>query len=108
MNNPNQFSWVGASEREDGTPYLPADRRGYNVFIYPAGGSPAEVTFTAVSEANDFSMPVSDLGNPLAEGEYEMVITDVDTDGRESMFSAPITFLIVVAAPKPPTGLVAS
>lgn len=108
MNNPTTLSWTGANEREDGTPYLPAERKGYNVFIYPAGQSPAEVIFTAISDKYDFSMPVSDLGNPLSEGDYEMVITDVDIDGRESLYSQPITFSIVVTNPKPPTGLSAS
>jgi len=105
MNNPNQFSWMGATEREDGTLYNPEERRGYNVYIFLVGFSPTEVTFTATSQVNDFSMPISDLGNPLAEGDWEMVITDVDTDGRESAYSTPITFSIVVALPKPPTGL---
>ena len=45
MNNPNTFSWIGSNEREDGTPYLPEERRGFNVYIYQ--GSPGEVTFTA-------------------------------------------------------------
>lgn len=107
MNNPTTLSWTGSNEREDGTPYLATDRRGYNVFIYPAGQAPAEITFIAVSEVYEFSMPVADLGAPLAEGDYEMVITDVDTDGRESTFSVPLLFSIVVASPKPPTGLVA-
>ena len=106
MNNPNTFSWTGSNEREDGTPYLPEERRGFNVYIYQ--GSPGEVTFTAISQAYDFSMPISDLGDPLAEGDYSMVGTDVDTDGKESGFSAPIEFSIVVAIPKPPTGLIAS
>ena len=53
-------------------------------------------------------MPIGDLGDPLAEGDYSMVVTDVDIDGSESGYSTPIDFSIVVALPKPPTGLVAS
>jgi len=108
MNNPTTLSWTGASEREDGTPYPAVERKGYNVYIYPAGQTPGDVIFTAISDQYDFSMPISDLGNPLTIGDYEMVITDVDTDGRESTYSQPITFSIVVANPKPPTGLSAS
>ena len=108
MNNPKEFTWVGATERTDGTPYDSTERRGYNVYIYPAGESPTEVTFAAISQENDFTMPVSDLGNPLDEGDYEMVVTELPVKGRESDYSVPITFSIVVANPKPPTGLTAS
>lgn len=108
MNNPNTFSWTGSDQREDNTPYLPEDRRGFNVYIFTQGGAPGEVTFTAISQAYDFSMPISDLGDPLTEGDYSMVVTDVDNQGRESGFSAPVDFSIVVALPKPPTGLSAS
>jgi len=105
MINPTNLSWVGSNEREDNTPYLPADRRGYNVYIEIAGSPPTAPVFTATAEAYDFSMPISDLGAPLAEGVYDMYITDVDTEGRESDYSAPLSFEIVVAVPKPPTGL---
>ena len=105
MNNPATFSWIGSNEREDGTPYLPADRRGYNVYIDLAGTPPSTPIFTATSELYDFSMPISDLGSPLSEGDYEMFVKDVDTQGRESDLSLPLAFSIVVAVPKPPTGL---
>ena len=105
MINPTQISWTGSNEREDGSPYTPAERRGYNVYIFPDGSSPTEITFTAISEAYDFSMPISDLGNPLDEGMWEMSITDVDKDGRESAYSAPVQFEVKTYAPKPPTQL---
>jgi len=108
MKNPTHVSWTGSNEREDGTPYLPTDRRGYNVFIFPAGGSPEDVTFTAIGEAYDFSMPIADMGDPLTDGAYQMIITDVDTDGRESGYSLPIDITIdTVALPKPVTGVLA-
>lgn len=107
MINPTDLSWTGSSEREDNTPYLPSERRGYNVYIEPTGNGPTSPMFTATAEAYTFSMPISDLGAPLAEGIYDMYITDVDTEGRESAYSLPITFEIVVAVPKPPTGLAA-
>ena len=107
MNNPTTFSWIGNNEREDGTPYLSTDRRGYNVYIEPVGTQPSSPIFTATAppDSYDFSMPISDLGNPLTEGDYEMFVTDVDTEGRESDYSLPLAFSIVVAHPKPPTGL---
>lgn len=111
MRNPTHLSWVGATEREDGTPYGLNERRGFNVFIYPAGDSPAEVTFTATGNplTNDYTMPIADMGAPLADGDWQLVITDVDLDGRESLYSLPIDITIdSVTAPKSPTGLLAS
>lgn len=108
MINPKTFSWTGSNEREDGRAYPPEERRGYNVYIYPPTTQPATVIFTATSQAYDFSMPISDLGNPLDPGDWEMVVTDVDTDGRESDYSAPVGFTIELLPPKKPVSLLVS
>jgi hypothetical protein len=84
----NQFSWVGSNQRED-----------------EGAEKPAEPTFIAISSEYDFSMPLSDLGNPLKDGNYTAIITDVDKDGRESGDSAPLNFTMSTESPKPPTGL---
>ena len=111
MINPKTLSWTGADQREDGTPYLPADRQGYNVAIIIAGsGTPkqSDVVYTAIDQAYDFSIPIDQLGSPLKTGSYEFYIQDEDVDGLRSAWSAPLAFEIVVANPKPPTGLAVS
>ena len=110
----NQFSWIGASEREDGSPYLPEERRGYDASIRPAadvGESPDNYlvfTSTEPSPSNDYTMPYGLLGNPLTEGDWIFVVRDVDKDGRMSAWSADYEFSVVITRPKPPTGLSAS
>jgi len=105
-----QLSWTGSDQREDNTPYLPAERRGYNVYIRPAS-DPFDntVIFTAIDQAYDFVMPLTLLANPLLKDvDYIANVTDVDIDGRESAISADLAFRVDTALPKPVTGLVAS
>ena len=111
MANPSSISWTGSNEREDNTPYLPEERRGYHVAIVPDGaaGTPDDyIRFSAISQSYDYTMPLSELANPLTEGSYQVYLQDEDVDGRKSVWSAPIAISWVTANPKPPTGLIAS
>lgn len=112
MANPTEVSWQGATEREDNTPYTPDMRHGYNVTIVPEGDAPGAVVFTSIGgeagNANNYSMPLADLGNPLTEGNWWIYVQDEDTDGRQSAWSQPALISWVIAAPKPPIGLVVS
>jgi len=112
MINPKVINWIGSSEREDNTPYLVTDRRGYNVVLQVAG-TPAPAydavpLYTAISGAYDFSLDMTLLGEYPAEGDYEFYVQDEDVDGRKSVWSAPYAFSVVVANPKPVTGFSAS
>lgn len=110
MANINTLSWVGSNEREDNTPYLPADRHGYNVAIQNAADvqdPDANIVFTAISQEYDFSVPIADLGAPLTEGTWNFYVQDEDKEGRRSDWSPALAVVWVIAAPKPPTGLVA-
>ena len=105
-----QLQWTGANQREDGTPYLPEERQGYNVYIRPAN-KPFNntVIYTAISTEYDFVFPLNLLGDPLLKDtDYIVNITDVDIDGRESALSADLVINLVTTLPKPVTGLSAS
>ena len=112
MSNPKQFSWTGATMREDGTPYLPSDRKGYNASIRPANypdALPEEyIIFSPISETQEFVLPVSELANPPTDGDWLLSVQEVDKDNRQSAWSDDLPFTWVTANPKPPTGLLAS
>lgn len=111
MTNVTLFSWVGSSEREDGTPYLDSERHGYNVAIMPRGEAPTDenIIYTAIATEDDFSIQLDQLGNPMTEGDWDFYVQDEDSDGRRSIWSpTPAQFTWVTANPKPPTGLSAS
>jgi len=108
MINPKQFKWTGATERTDGTPYLPTDRKGYDVSIRQAGESrTANIVLGVISQTQDFVMPIVDLANPPAEGDWLLAVREVDSGGRVSAWSDDLPFSVVVAVPKSPTGLAA-
>ena len=107
------FSWVGATEREDNTPYTPEERHGYNILILKPSDPPPGINdtplYVAIGTApvpNEYSIEIDQLGAKLAEGDYLFYVQDEDTEGRKSEWSPePAAFTVVIAAPKPPTGL---
>ena len=75
------LSWVAPSEREDGSPLSMAEIAGYRVYY---GRSQGNYTHTIdVNNASTMEITLSDL----AAGNYYMVVTTVDVDGRESLNS---------------------
>ena len=80
------------TEREDNTPLTAAEIGAYRLYIDGVETQqipPTENTFTI----------------ELSPGTYDINLTTVDTDGRESVFSETIT-QVILASPKPPTGTV--
>lgn len=80
------------TEREDNTPLTAAEIGAYRLYIDGVDTQqipPTENTFTV----------------ELSPGTYDINLTTVDTDGRESVFSETITQTIL-SKPKPPTGTV--
>ncbi|PCI07592.1 MAG: hypothetical protein COB77_04250 [Gammaproteobacteria bacterium] len=109
MSNPTQFKWTGATEREDGSAYLPTDRKGYNASLRPADEA-AElpdnyIVFSPISQTQDFVFPVADLANPPSEGDWLITVQEVDNEGRVSVWTEDVAFTWVTASPKSPTGL---
>lgn len=107
MSNPINFSWTGATERVDGTPYLPVDRKGYNASMRPineAASSPDNfIVFSPISETQDFVFPVMQLANLPTDGDWLFTVQEVDKQNRLSDWATEISFTWVTANPKPPT-----
>ena len=81
------------TEREDNTPLLTAEIGGYNVFVDGVGHAinpllPTDTGFTI----------------DLPSGVYSITMTTFDTDGRESLFSTPVS-VDVPFDPKAPSGV---
>ena len=77
------MTWVAPSEREDGTPISMTEIAGYRVYYSDAQGS-----YQSQFEINDpYDVDVSSVDLKLASGTHYVVVTTVDTNGRESAFS---------------------
>jgi hypothetical protein len=107
--NPSQFSWQGATQRTDGSPYGPDDRRGYDLAIkeYGTGDEEYEVLLGVISTDNQYIAPVSDLANPIPEGHWEISVREVDNDNRVSEWATPLDVWYTDADPLPPTNFTA-
>jgi len=94
------FSWVAPSEREDNTPLSLSEIGGYNIYcgtevgVYPIMIPIGDPTATSATLEN----------SELPLGTNYCVMTTVDTEFRESLFSNVITVEMVLdkANPKPP------
>ena len=75
------LSWVAPAEREDGTPISMAELAGYRVYYGTSAGNYT----TQVDINNGSTMNVTLSG--LATGTYYIVVTAIDVDGRESVYS---------------------
>ena len=72
------FTFVPPTAREDSSPLLPADIGGYNVFV----NGVKSVTSPLLPTATGFTLD-------LQSGVHTVEVTTLDTDGRESVPSAP-------------------
>jgi len=81
-----QVTWTVAVEREDNTPLSPAEIAGHRVhWGYSSGNYPNTYWSDGIMDnfnIKSFSNPTVDLNRTVY-----MVITTVDTDGRESDYS---------------------
>ena len=75
------LSWVAPVEREDGTPISMAELAGYRVYYGTSAGNYT----TQVDINNGSTMNVTLSG--LTTGTYYIVVTAIDVDGRESVYS---------------------
>ena len=77
------LSWVAPSEREDSTALSPSEIVGYRIYYGVESGiyqDPIVINDHTATQAQFSGIP---------SGAYFVVMTTVDTDGRESAWSAP-------------------
>ena len=95
-----QFMWTAPVEREDNSPLDPnTEIVEYRIYWGTAQGDyQNEISVAGNTLYTDLDFNVLPL--PLY-----LVMTAVDNDGRESMYSSESVFDRLVYPPKPPTGL---
>jgi VCBS repeat-containing protein len=79
------ISWIAPVEREDGTAISMSEIAGYRVYYGVSQGD-----YTRDVEINNSSTMNVTLSN-LKPGTYYIVVTSVDWDGRESVFSQEVS-----------------
>lgn len=82
------LAWIAPSERENNQPILLSDIAGYKIYYGNKQGSyNNSVTINnSIAENHTFST--------LPTGTYYLVMTTLDTGGRESQFSSEVTITI--------------
>ncbi len=85
------LSWAAPTARADNTtPIYLYEIAGYNVYYRAATGSFGDVTPIYIDDSNNVAnVRASISGIPVRSGTYFVVVTTVDTMGRESGFSSP-------------------
>jgi hypothetical protein len=81
------LTWAAPSEREDNTPISLSEIAGYRIYY---GTAPGDYQYEI--EINDAYNDVVDIS--LLQGTYYAVITTVDVDGRESVFSEEVILYV--------------
>ena len=82
------LSWAAPAEREDNSTISLSEIAGYQVFYGKAQGQ-----YTSNVTINDSTATGYTLAN-LSTGTYYLVMTTLDTEGRESQFSSEIVIVI--------------
>jgi hypothetical protein len=95
IDNSYTLSCTQPIEREDGTPLAIGEIAKNNFYV---GTTPGNYTETIENLPPTCSLTVD--ATAVADGSYYYVVTVVDTDGRESMYSTP--FVVTVQRVKPP------
>lgn len=97
-----QLMWTAPMFREDDTPFDASTEVGsYNIYYGTESGqynNTMEVAGNTLYQDIDFD---------VIQLPFYAVMTTVDNDGRESVYSDEVAFVAKVYAPKPPTGLTA-
>ena len=86
----SQMAWVTPSEREDNTPISLAEIAGYRIYFGATQGDYPNLI--EINDAYDNDFDIIDMNLPT--GTYYAVVTTVDTDGRESAYSAEVVLSI--------------
>ena len=83
-----KLSWAAPAEREDNSSILLSEIAGYQVFYGTAQGQ-----YSSSVTINDATATSYTLTN-LPTGTYYLVMTTLDTEGRESQFSAEVVIAV--------------
>ncbi len=83
-----KLSWAAPAEREDSSSILLSEIAGYQVFYGKVQGQ-----YTSSVTINDATATSYTLTN-LPTGTYYLVMTTLDTDGRESQFSPEVVIAV--------------
>lgn len=95
-----QLIWTAPMFREDDTPFDASTEVGsYNIYYGTTSGEYNETINVAGNTL------YKDLDFNVLALPFYAVMTTVDNDGRESVYSDEVVFTKLVYAPKPPTGL---
>ena len=78
------LTWIAPSEREDGTVLILSEIAGFRVHYGTSSGN-----YSDTIEINDHTTTQAVLDS-IPSGTYYVVVTTLDTDGRESIFSAEV------------------
>ncbi len=83
-----KLSWAAPAEREDNSSILLSEISGYQVFYGTVQGQ-----YTSSVTINDATATSYTLTN-LPTGTYYLVMTTLDTEGRESQFSPEVVIAV--------------
>ena len=78
-------SWTAPTTRSDGSPISPSEIDGYRVYYGPTAGNYPDSVL--ISDGSVTSAVINDVPG----GDYQVVMTTIDADGRESAQSAGIS-----------------
>lgn len=82
------LTWTAPSEREDGTALSLSEIAGYRIYYgVEAGNYQNEI------DINDITADQTQVAD-LASGTYHVVMTTIDTDGRESSYSPEVVITL--------------
>ena len=82
--NISSFSWTAPSEREDGTGLSPSEIAGFRIHYGASSGD-----YSNTIDIDDHTATQAILTG-IPSGTYFVVVTTVDTEGQESVFSSEI------------------
>lgn len=82
-NSSPSLSWVAPSEREDGSALSPSEIVGFRIYYGTESGN-----YSNTVDIDDHTATQAVLAG-IPSGDFFVVMTAVDVDGRESSFSAP-------------------
>ena len=99
------LTWIASDQREDNTAFSENEIAEFRVYYGTVTGN--YQTTVSVSRPDANAVTPESLTLTLPTGfTYYFVITTVDTDGRESMYSQEVSIPLEHENPKAPTGVI--
>ena len=99
------LTWVGTDQREDGTAFTEDQTKEYRVYYGTVSGDYQTVVKVNRPDAN--AVTPLNLTLTLPTGfTYYFVVTTVDLEGRESVYSTEVSIPLDHENPKAPTGVI--